>query len=207
LVRGGTTTAVYIDTDGTVAAGEGEVLLDETGLTINLPASIERTGKYAVKFKIGSTVAGSLTGRASTGAGAASETELNANYSSGVANSTALATLWAGDVDGPDYSGIRVTAKKSNSAGHAVEVVVDDTLILGVTEGAVTAEKNLISEEHLTLRQQSATPAAPTQDADGNIYIKDGKLVIQYDDGGNVRYKYLDLTGTEVTWVHTTTAP
>jgi hypothetical protein len=207
LVRGGTTTAVYIDTDGTVAAGEGEVLLDETGLTINLPASIERTGKYAVKFKIGSTVAGSLTGRASTGAGAASETELNANYSSGVANSTALATLWAGDVDGPDYSGIRVTAKKSNSAGHAVEVVVDDTLILGVTEGAVTAEKNLISEEHLTLRQQSATPTAPTQDADGNIYIKDGKLVIQYDDGGNVRYKYLDLTGTEVTWVHTTTAP
>lgn len=73
--------------------------------------------------------------------------------------------------------------------------------------GHVTAEKNLISEEHITLRTQSATPPAPIQDADGNIYVKGGKLVVQYDDGGTVRYKYLDLTGSGVTWVHTTAAP
>jgi hypothetical protein len=207
LVRGGTTTAAYIDTDGTLAVGAGEVLLDETGLTIKLPAAIERTGKYALKFKLGSAVAGSLTGRGSTGTGATSETELNANYTSEVANATALATLWAGDVDGLDYSGIRVTAKKSNSAGHRVDMLVDDTLILQVAEGAVTAVKSLVSEEHLTLREQSATPPDPVQDADGHLYMKDGKLVAQYDDGGTVRYKYLDLTGTGVTWVHTTTAP
>lgn len=89
--------------------------------------------------------------------------------------------------------------------------VRDGETLIGVWEtgggGHVTAEKNLISEEHLTLRAQSATPPAPSQDADGNIYVKGGKLVIQYDDGGTVRYKYLDLTGSGVTWTHTTTAP
>jgi hypothetical protein len=85
--------------------------------------------------------------------------------------------------------------------------LVDDTVILQVEEGAVTAVKSLVSEEHLTLREQAATPPDPVQDADGHLYVKDGKLVAQYDDGGTVRYKYLDLTGTGVTWVHTTTAP
>ncbi len=102
-------------------------------------------------------------------------------------------------------------------AGHHMSVgkdgveMKDGDTLLGIWQaaggGTVTAEKNLIIEEHLTLREQSSTPTNPAQDADGNVYIKDGKLVVQYDDGGTVRYKYLDLTGTAVTWVHTTTAP
>jgi hypothetical protein len=53
----------------------------------------------------------------------------------------------------------------------------------------------------------SATPAAPADGAMFRIYMKNDKLVIQYNDGGTVRYKYLDLTGTGVTWTHTTSAP
>ncbi|MFZ0544966.1 MAG: hypothetical protein WAM60_05990 [Candidatus Promineifilaceae bacterium] len=207
LLRGGTTTAAYIDSDGSLAAGAGEVILDETGLTIHLPPTIERDDKYALKFKIGSAVAISLTGRGNAGTGAVSEAELNANYTSSIANATALTNLFAGDVDGLDYSGLRVTAKKSNSAAHLVETIINDSAVLTVDEGKITAEKNLISEEHLTLREQSATPPAPAQDADAHLYIRNGKLVVQYDDGGTVRYKYLDLTGTGVTWTHTTTAP
>ena len=37
LLRGGKTTAAYIDTDGSLAAGAGEVILDETGLIIICP--------------------------------------------------------------------------------------------------------------------------------------------------------------------------
>lgn len=33
------------------------------------------------------------------------------------------------------------------------------------------------------------------------------KFVIWYNDAGTMRYKYLDMSGTGVTWVHTTTAP
>jgi hypothetical protein len=53
----------------------------------------------------------------------------------------------------------------------------------------------------------STTPSNPVSGTQGNIYIKGDKLVIQFNDGGTVRYKYLDLTGTGVTWTHTTTAP
>jgi hypothetical protein len=54
---------------------------------------------------------------------------------------------------------------------------------------------------------QTSTPSNPAQSAEGRIYIRNNKLVIQFNDAGTVRYKYLDLTGTGVTWVHSTTAP
>jgi len=37
--------------------------------------------------------------------------------------------------------------------------------------------------------------------------MKGGNLVIQYNDAGTIRYKYLNLVSTGVTWVHSTTAP
>jgi hypothetical protein len=53
---------------------------------------------------------------------------------------------------------------------------------------------------------QATTPADPA--AGGlNVYFKGSLLVAQYNDSGTVRYKYLDLAGTGVTWTHTTTAP
>lgn len=59
----------------------------------------------------------------------------------------------------------------------------------------------------MTYQQRSTTPGDPTQDMEARTYIKGSKFVIQWNDAGTVRYKYLDLTGTGVTWVHTTTAP
>ena len=46
-----------------------------------------------------------------------------------------------------------------------------------------------------------------TQDVQAQIYIRANKFIIRWSDGGTVRYKYLDLTGTGVTWTHTTTPP
>lgn len=40
-----------------------------------------------------------------------------------------------------------------------------------------------------------------------NFFMKNNCLVVQYSDSGTTRYKYLDLSGTGVTWVHSTTAP
>lgn len=55
--------------------------------------------------------------------------------------------------------------------------------------------------------QPASTPTNPSSSAEGNVYLKGGKLIFQYNDAGTVRWKYLDLTGTGVTWVHTTSAP
>lgn len=59
----------------------------------------------------------------------------------------------------------------------------------------------------IALAEASATPANPAASAQALLYMKADKLVIGYLDGATMRYKYLDLTGTGVTWVHTTTAP
>jgi len=55
--------------------------------------------------------------------------------------------------------------------------------------------------------KEELTPTAPSQDEEAKIYIRDNKLIIAWNDAGTVRYKYLDLTGTGVTWTHTTTPP
>ena len=59
----------------------------------------------------------------------------------------------------------------------------------------------------ITWDEDATTPANPTAGAQMRVYMKADKLIIQFNDAGTVRYKYLDLTGTGVTWVHTTSAP
>lgn len=59
-----------------------------------------------------------------------------------------------------------------------------------------------------SLQLDGSSNNTPTADAfSGNVYIRNSKLVFQWMDGATTRYKYLDLTGTGVTWVHTTTPP
>ena len=53
----------------------------------------------------------------------------------------------------------------------------------------------------------TGTPSAPASAAEFNLYYRANKFIIQYNDVGTTRYKYLDLNGTGVTWVHTTVAP
>lgn len=58
-----------------------------------------------------------------------------------------------------------------------------------------------------TKYKTAATPSSPANGTEFNLYYKANKLIIQYNDGGTLRYKYLDLTGTGVTWVHSLAAP
>ena len=55
--------------------------------------------------------------------------------------------------------------------------------------------------------KETSTPSAPSQDEEAVVYVKDNKIIVVWNDGGTTRYKYLDLTGTGVTWTHTTSAP
>lgn len=48
--------------------------------------------------------------------------------------------------------------------------------------------------------------AVPQTDAnaEARIFVRRDRLVVQYNDGGTTRFKYLVLTGTNVSWEHTT---
>lgn len=51
------------------------------------------------------------------------------------------------------------------------------------------------------------TGSAPTPSIIPQQYVHGSKWIICYLDGATARYKYLDLTGTGVTWVHSLTPP
>lgn len=59
----------------------------------------------------------------------------------------------------------------------------------------------------IKFEEKDTTPANPANGTEVKMYMKDDKIIFQYNDAGTVRYKYLDLTGTGVTWQHSTTAP
>lgn len=64
-----------------------------------------------------------------------------------------------------------------------------------------------VLRSHLLFDERTTTPADPLDGTQARTYFKDNKIIFQYNDAGTVRYKYLDLTGVGVTWVHTTVAP
>ena len=57
----------------------------------------------------------------------------------------------------------------------------------------------------VTLSEADANPPKPIAGREARIYVWDGKLVVQYNDEGTVRYKYLELTGTSGDWVGSST--
>jgi hypothetical protein len=75
----------------------------------------------------------------------------------------------------------------------------------GSLEGTATA--SAAESATVVLNEKDTTPAAPTQDTQVKMYFKTNAIVFEFNDGGTTRYKYLDLTGTGVTWTHSTSAP
>lgn len=59
----------------------------------------------------------------------------------------------------------------------------------------------------ILFQEKDTTPANPTSATEVKMYMKDDKIIFQYNDAGTVRYKFLDLTGVGITWQHSTTAP
>jgi len=89
---------------------------------------------------------------------------------------------------------------------YAGDMAVTGKLGVGTTapDGSVHISA---SSGTVTMDEDTVAPGAPTASNQCRIYMKADKLVIQYNQAGTVRYKYLTLSGTGVTWVHTTTAP
>jgi hypothetical protein len=88
----------------------------------------------------------------------------------------------------------------------------------GRSEIFMQVDKLELNRTALVITSLNHFPATPQShhiylysDDDGGddveIYFKSPFLVYKYDDAGTTRYKYLDMSGTGVTWVHSTVAP
>ena len=82
-----------------------------------------------------------------------------------------------------------------------------DTISERTADNGVAIDSITLKDGAITLSELSSTPSDPTSGTEARLYMKGDKLIAQYNDGGTVRYKYLDLTGTGVTWTHSTSAP
>lgn len=104
-------------------------------------------------------------------------------------------------------TGIVVTTAQTNSQPNIhCDIFGSGAPAVGIGKKDPVTELDL--DGTLTLQERSSTVSVtPADGSEAQIYVKADKLIVRYNDGGTVRYKYLDLTGTGVTWTHTTTAP
>lgn len=168
----------YANTDGKLYAGAGAVVLDADGLTLNYQTAGPSFGSpAAIKFGTDDTMG--IVGYQSTSSGSNILGIQAQAYNGG--NNQGEVTIELRDSTGGLDAQIRML-----SATDYQEVQINDA--------------PLVLDELSGLRAN----------LDGNqaaVYVKGDKLVIAFKDGATTRYKYLDLTGTGVTWIHTTTAP
>lgn len=177
----------YADTDGTLRAGGGRIVMDANGLYL----------------------------RAGSGGAFGSGRHIIWETSGGtdLLKMGLLDDLSAGEIDsvgGPfTIKGVSTIKLEPDEHIHlnpatytkvTGDIRADGGLVLG--SQVVDPAANTIA-----LIETSSTPGAPSAGTQANVYVKGDKFIIQFNDAGTTRYKYLDLTGTGVAWVHTTTAP
>jgi hypothetical protein len=104
-------------------------------------------------------------------------------------------------------TGVVVTVAQVNSTPNIhCDVYGSGAPAVGISKKNPSTELDI--DGTITLQERASTVAVtPTAGSEAQIYVKADKLIVRYNDGGTVRYKYLDLTGTGVTWTHTTSAP
>jgi len=203
LFRGGTSAKAYIDTDGAIKAGGGVVLLDDDGLSIRTASSYSvansilftdstKTYEYSIFYTIADSGGNYtyITSNASVGQGANRSADIN------------LHATGNGTGDGSIELGAGASFYRFFETFASFPV--DLRLAKGLTIGSISIDP---PDNAILFVETSSTPASPASGTEANVYVKANKIIFQWNDAGTIRYKYLDLTGTGVTWVHTTSAP
>lgn len=91
-------------------------------------------------------------------------------------------------------------------SGGSFTLIADTSQYMEFQTGFTT--RNFITPDGaFGFTELASTPNAGSSGTQLHIYVKGDKLIFQWNDGGTVRYKYITLSGTSVTWTHTTTAP
>lgn len=72
--------------------------------------------------------------------------------------------------------------------------------------GGADIQDSIIIGSFCELTEQGNNPK-PTASSKTAIYMKADKFIIAYDNAGTMKYRYIDLTGTDATWNYTTTPP
>jgi hypothetical protein len=141
--------------------------------------------------------------------GSSLDTTLEIERSSGVVK------FVDGDLGNPSiaFANDTDTGIYRNSANGAMTFVHGgDSFAYGLSQELVASGGKFTvtggNSPHVQLDPLAVDPPSPGSDSECYVYVSDsGLFTIKYRDGATNRYKYLDLNGTGVTWVHTTSDP
>lgn len=174
---------------------------------------------FGGQFAIIQSSTGAMSGQA---LGFRSVVSVGTGFSGGTYGTITEATCFEAQIRFDDASAtcaiteaqaIKIINPRNNTANATIGtnhgILIEDMTGTGITTAyAIKTEGGRVEfDGDVTLEEQSATPSDPADGAEVRVYMKADKFILQYNQAGTVRYKYLDLTGTGVTWVHTTTAP
>jgi len=155
--RGGTTVQAYIDTDGTVTAGGGNVKINASGITLTASATtflLWKSGTSSIVTHIGNKAAGAVT--YTVGADGAS------------ANDTAKISLQA--TTPSDSTLVEFFASDAAANANYFRVTMNSTLELEITTSAVTLNEPLTvssAANQKILLEGSASPYIQFRNAAG----------------------------------------
>lgn len=195
--RGGTDNQVYVNTNGELVAGAGRVVLNALGHTVFITPS-EDTAR-GVRFRYMDSgveresgyVYSSWDNDSGSGYYQTNFMRFMAINSDTTPWIKSTVTIDALDRDDLAYWGsINVLSDSGDGDGARIDIT-PRLQIYGWIE----------------LKNTGGYPGTPPDSSQTRVYFYGTKIVFQYKDGSTTRYKYLDLSGTGVTWVHSTTAP
>lgn len=103
--------------------------------------------------------------------------------------------------------------KRTTGGGNPLETMrLNSQGFIGINQNSPLSQLHLgatagVADSATICLDQKDTSPPLTTGGRCKMYMKNNKLIVQFNDGGTVQYKYLDLTGSTVTWTYTTTAP
>lgn len=178
--------------DGKFVFGGGDGWLDEYGLTF-------ANQEGFVQF-LDTSAGGSMLINADSG---------NSMHFTNTNGSVGAGFAWS--VDNTSHEVMQATLVQQDGEDRLLFRMVgpfgdDDGSIINLSDKLMLFGAGANGGDTYVSLAASITPVQPPT-GELQMYLKGNKVIFRYSDGGTVRYKYLDMTGTGVTWVHTTTAP
>lgn len=108
------------------------------------------------------------------------------------------------------HAGIRVSdiVTAGTPVQDAYGIYIDEINSGSVSNFSLFSVGAVLLGKYTGMASAAVTPPNPPISGNQmNVYLRNGKFIIQWNDSGTVRYYYLDLTSTLGLWAHTTVAP
>ncbi len=200
-VGGSSVSLTAEDIDIGIFGVANSVHVTSTDITLSGVVAVDIFGAHTISA-IG-TGANSLTVRA---------------LSAGTGNSSLIQTLNDGSVGGLLQAFASTYTPSGDALANGARLLGNGAGGLSITTTSASAEIRFYtsgfnqravftSDGAFKQIEISATPASPASGTEINHYVKGDKYVLQFNNGGTVRYYYLDLTAASGSWTHTTSAP